>query len=180
LPNTSIEIKYREQVLTCLLDILLEQTACKRNLSNALSYALDEMFDNIWEHSKTEYGWFLAQYYRTKEYADICFLDNGITIKGTYDNKGIKTRNDARAIELALSGKSTKKEDRGLGLWTTEKLVTESPLKGEFLVLSGKGGYYKNKGRKILFNLSCYWQGTIILLRINKTREKIDYTQYIE
>ena len=138
------------------------------------------MFDNIWDHSKTKYGWFLSQYYKTKGYADICFLDNGITIKGSYDDKDIKTSNDAKAIMLALSGKSTKKGDRGFGLWTTEKLVTESSLNGEFLVLSGKSGYYRNRNKRILFNLNCYWQGTIILLRINKTKEKIDYTQYIE
>lgn len=180
LPNKLTEVKNRNQVLSCLLDILLEQIACKRNLYNAMWYALSEMFDNIWEHSKTEYGWFLAQYYRNKGFADICFLDNGITIKGSYDNKGIKVSNDAKAIELALSGKSTKKEDRGFGLWTTKRLVTESSLKGEFLVLSGQSGYYKSRSKEALFNLSCYWQGTIVLLRVNKTKETVDYRRYVE
>jgi len=156
LPNKSAEIKDRNQVLSCLLDILLQQIACKRNLYNAIWYALSEMFDNIWEHSKTEYGWFLAQYYRNKGFADICFLDNGISIKGAYDNKGIGVANDAKAIELALSGKSTQKEDRGFGLRTTKRLITESSLKGEFLVLSGQNGYYGSRNEEMLFNLNCY------------------------
>lgn len=178
--NNPVEARNREQVLSCLLDILLEQTGCKRNLFNAIGYALSEIFDNIWEHSKTNYGWFLAQYYKNKNYADICFLDNGITIKGAYKAKGIKIKDDANAIRLALSGRSTKTVERGFGLWTTRRLITQSPLMGDFLILSGKNGYYERKDNKMLFNLDCFWQGTIVLLRINKTKEKVDYTKYIE
>lgn len=179
--NTPDNVKKREQILFCLLDILLDQISCRRNLLNVLGYALAEMYSNIWEHSETKYGWFLAQYYTKKKYADICFVDNGITIKGSYQRKNIKVDNDTQAIKLALQGKSTKMtEERGFGLWTTKRLITESPLKGGFLIISGQSGYYENRKKKILFHLPCYWQGTIILLRINKTGEKINYTHYIE
>lgn len=179
--NTPSNTKSREQILSSLLDILLTQIGCKQNLLNALGYTLAEMYDNIWQHSKTKYGWFLSQYYRNKKYADICFVDNGITIKGSYQRKKIRVANDAKAIELALKGKSTKTiEGRGYGLWTTKRLTTESSLRGEFLIISGQSGYYESREKKMLFNLPRYWQGTIILLRINKTGEKIDYTRYIE
>lgn len=182
LPNKPTEVKNREQVEAYLKDILLEKINCKRNLSNTVGYALAEMFGNIWEHSKTKYGWFLAQYYKSKNYVDICFLDNGISIRGSYTRKEIKTTSDAGAIKLALKGKSTKvpEIERGYGLWTTRRLITESLLKGEFLILSGRGGYYKSREKELLFNLKCYWKGTIVLLRINRTKRKIDYTRYIE
>ena len=179
LPN-KFDLKSREQVLSCLLDILLEQIGCRGNLYNAIGYAFSEMFDNVWEHSQTDYGWFFAQYYKNKVFADLCFIDNGITIKGSYERKGIKIKNDIKAISLSLGGKSTKDQERGFGLWTKKKLVTQSPLQGKFLILSGCGGYYENQKQKLLFNLSCFWHGTIILLRINKTKEAIDYIDYIE
>ncbi|MFH1453962.1 MAG: DUF6398 domain-containing protein, partial [Armatimonadota bacterium] len=92
--------------------------------------------------------------------------DNGITIKGSYDKKGLIVKNDSEAIRLALNGKSTKGEERGYGLRTTRNLITESPLNGEFLILSGQSGYYKGKNNELLFDLSCRWEGTIILLRV--------------
>lgn len=179
LSNNPAETENRNKVFSCLLNILLEQIGNK-NLLNAIAYPFAEIFDNIWEHSKTEYGWCFAQCYEGKGYADICLLDNGITIKGSYDKKGFSVKNDSEAIKWALSGKSTKSEERGYGLSTTRNLITESPLNGEFLILSGQNGYYKNKNNEILFDLDCEWKGTIILLRIKQTKKKIDYTKYIE
>jgi len=178
--NSPTTIQNRDKVLSSLLDILLEKIGCKRNLLNPLTYALSEMFDNIWEHSETKYGWFLAQYYKNKNYIDICFLDNGISIKGAYEKRKIRVVNDVDAIQLALSGRSTKGQERGFGLRTTKKLITESLLKGEFLILSGKGGYYSNKENERFFNLNCDWKGTIVLLRVNKTKRNINYIRYIE
>jgi len=178
--NSPTTVQNRDQVLSSFLDILLRKIGCKRNLLNGLTYALSEIFDNIWEHSQTKHGWFLAQYYDRKNYADICFLDNGISIKGAYEKKKIKVANDIEAIQLALSGKSTKNKERGFGLRTTKNLITRSLLKGEFLILSGQGGYYSGKGNEEFFNLNCDWKGTIVLLRVNKTKRNINYTRYIE
>lgn len=173
-------VKGREQIETCLKDILLEQMNSKCTLSNALGYVLSEMLDNIWEHSRSEYGWFLAQYYKTKNYVDICILDNGISIKGSYDRENIRTTNDAGAIKLALKGVSTKEEKRGVGLYSTRRLVTESSLSGKFLLLSGRSGYFKSRNKELLFNLKCRWQGTIVLLRLYKSKEKVDWTPYVD
>lgn len=174
------QVKNREQIETCLKNILLKQMSGKRTLSNALGYTLSEMFDNIWEHSKSEYGWFLAQYYKNKNYVEICILDNGISLKGSYDRKKINVKNDTKAIELALSGVSTKKEERGMGLLSTKKLVTESSLRGKFLLLSGKSGYYKYRNKELLFNLKCHWRGTIVLFRLYKTKDKVEWAPYVD
>ena len=161
-PNTNKNTE--KKVLSCLIDLLLEKIG--QNLSNPLGYALSEMFDNIWEHSETEYGWFLAQYYKNKKYIDICFLDNGISIKGAYNKAKNQVSSDIKAIKLALEGKSTKSKKRGFGLRKTEKLITKSSIRGNFLILTGKSGYFSNRKERIFFNLDCYWQGTIIFLRV--------------
>ncbi len=178
--NSSNTVRDREKVLSCLIDLLLGKINSKRSLANVLGYALSEIFDNIWEHSATRYGWFLAQYYKNKKYADICFLDNGVSIKGAYNKQKIRVTKDSEAIQLALKGRSTKKEGRGFGLRTTRKLVTKSPLEGKFLIISGQAGYFSDKKNETFFTLNCTWGGTIVLLRINKTRKKIDYTKYVE
>ena len=130
------KIQNREQIENSLKNMLLTKMNSKSTLSNALGYSLSEMFDNIWEHARSKYGWFLAQYYKNKEYADICVIDNGISIKGSYAQKR-NLKSDTSAIKLALSGVSTKRDDRGIGLPSTKNLIVNSSLRGKFILLSG-------------------------------------------
>jgi len=177
--TSSEKIKDKEQIENSLRNILLTKMGSKNTLSSALGYSLSEMFDNIWEHAKSEYGWFLAQYYKNKKYVDICIIDNGISIKGSYVKKK-NIRSDTSAIKLALKGVSTKKDDRGMGLHSTRNLIINSSLKGKFILLSGQGGYYADKKKDLLFNLNCYWKGTIIFYRLYKTKNRVDWSQYVD
>lgn len=163
---------------SCILDILVEKVQCKKNI-NAYGYAFTEMFGNIWQHSKTCSGWFFAQYYPSKKFVDICFLDTGIGIKKSYTNLSLKS--DTDAIEAALAGKTSKAgEERGYGIWTTEKLVTKSDLSGSFLIITGNAAYFSDNKNKIPLLLDCNWKGTIVWLRIHKTAKKIDINEYVE
>lgn len=172
-------IRQRDLIISYLAELLLKSTGCKKGLANALSYPITEMFDNIWEHSKSPFGWFLAQYYKNKRYMDICILDTGISIMKSYENSGHKIENDIDALRMSIEGISTKKEERGFGLPTTRNLVTRSEFHGKFLLLSGNAGHYASQDQSIFFNTGWHWQGTIIAIRINKVAG-VDIYKYIE
>lgn len=181
--SDSDNIKNREGIENCLGDIILERMDSKTTLANPLKHAISEMLGNVWQHAKSKYGWMLAQYYKSKGYVDICILDDGISIKGSYDASNIakKPKNDTEAIELAISGVSTKKDNgRGTGLPSTKNLIINSLLHGKFLLLSGNSGYYENKKNTRRFMIESYWKGTIILLRLYKIKRKINIYSYID
>jgi len=179
--NSVSTMRTTENVINCLRGILTDKIGPVDGLADAITYSISEIFnDNIREHSQSKYGWFSAQYYPTKEYLDMCIVDNGITIKGSYIAQNIRVKDDSEAIKLALEGKSSKTEERGFGLRTTKNIITKSLLNGKFLIVSGSAGYYANKKKQQFFSLNPYWHGTIVSIRINKVKGRIDIYRYLE
>lgn len=171
----------KSEIIENLIKICTEKIGSPKGAINALGLAVDEIIDNIEEHSGTQYGWINAQYYPTKKYLDMCILDRGITILGNYQKHGISISDDLEAIKNALEGLSTRPEMiRGSGFRTFTNIIREG-FGGEMVVISGQAIAYANKQNlPLVQNLSMDWQGTIIAIRISKRTEPIDYTQYIE
>lgn len=93
------------------------------NYEAAVSYLISEITDNIIEHSGKDRGWLMVQYYPSSEYLDICIIDTGKTILGSYRDYGIiGAENDSQALDLALAGISTKSQQRGTGLRTSKAI----------------------------------------------------------
>ncbi len=105
---------------------------------DSIKYILGELSDNIDEHSEFEYASLMAQYYPNKKIVDIAIFDNGISIPSLFEKHKIQFKNDAEAINKAVSGKvTTKKEEqmRGFGLRTCSNLSIEG-LGGELHIVS--------------------------------------------
>ena len=101
-----------------ILDRLYEFNGEGKNYGgeNTFKYLVGEMVDNIYQHSEFNNAMVMAQKYPRKKYADICFIDDGISINGSFKKKGILLEEDYIAIEEAINGLSTKDKDRGTGL----------------------------------------------------------------
>ncbi len=171
-----------------LLDYLLPDYKYKRSLSHALKYFISEMTTNVHEHSRGNEFWIFAQYWGMKEELEICLLDDGVGLKGSYDQAGISTKDDLDALEKAMDGISAKKfkresfGERGFGIWTSLKLITESPLNGEFIMMSGEAGYYKKHGDKPRrFRMPAYtWQGVLVSARVHRPDVNFNLHDYLE
>ncbi|MDR3292066.1 MAG: hypothetical protein LBT10_07975 [Methanobrevibacter sp.] len=143
-------------------------------------HIINELTNNIYNHTSFEegladQGYTYAQEYPNEEKLDICVMDNGLTIPGSFKKNGISFIDDCDAISKAVSSTSVlKKEDnsRGMGLWTTLKLVVEGN-EGSVLIISGKGCLHikdrKNYKYEILDNSNIF-KGTLISLRLNKNQ----------
>lgn len=179
---SSVSEMLMEKLTSGFIELLLQQVGFRSLVLDAFHYAIGEMVTNISEHSQSEHGWILAQYYRSKEFLDVVLLDQGFGFKRVYEKAFGQTYTDQGAIEKALEGFSVKKDkERGYGLWTTKKLVTQSELNGKFLIISGSKGYFADNDRELWFNLpSWHWQGAIVILRMNKVKNKINLYDYVE
>lgn len=168
-----------------LLDNIIGDQEYKQNIKEAVGYLLAEMVGNVLEHSNSKHLWIFAQYWKGEEEIEICLVDEGIGFRKAYQNaeNPINPKDDVDAIKNALKGISSKKgfgdSERGYGIKTSLKLVTESELNGEFLIISGKACYSGMK-KQLFKTTRLFWQGAIIMIRIKKPTHKVDIYKYIE
>jgi hypothetical protein len=162
--RTTEHTKIRERLLSEITRLVKENLNLSTDNIEGVSYLISEITDNILEHSGNPRGWLLIQYYPVTEYLDICIIDTGKTILGSYQDHNIpEISNDEIALEKALWGISTKSAERGSGI-RTSRAISLSGLKGDFAIFSGRAMYYKEK----IINLPVKWSGTFVAMRIKK------------
>lgn len=169
------ETEIRENVLSKINSLLENNLKLNSNYKTAVSYIISEITDNIIDHSGVGRGWISAQYYPTKQFLDICIIDTGKTILGSYkDNNIAGINNDFDAIEKAISGVSTKDKERGFGMRTSKKLIEEG-LNGKFVLISGSAMLFNNE----LTQFPVKWEGTILALRMPQGIANFDYSHFL-
>ena len=142
-------------------------------------YLINELVDNIYQHSEFKNALVMAQRYEKKGFAEICFFDDGMTINGSFLKKGM-IFSDSDAIIKALNGLSSKSKDRGYGLSSNLNLFVNG-LKGELFIVSGNGAvYYTKKTQKIYrFQDKYRLNGTLISVRIPYPAKDVNLYDYI-
>ena len=167
-------------------NLIIRQLNIPPNVAIGLKYMIEETLDNITEHSDSDRGFIFAQAYPNKGYLDLCIADRGVSLLGSYqripDNE---IASDLEAIEAANRGFSSKNlpnaENRGYGIYTSKKMLTEG-LGGQYLLLSGSSFYLKTPGFNSFYSLpnGLRWNGTIVAFRIPYNVDKFNYINYIE
>lgn len=147
----------------------------------AFFYLFNELINNIEEHSNSTRAFIMAQKYKKLGFTETCVFDNGITIPTCFENHGIEFSTDSEAIEKAMNGKSTKKDQkgRGWGINTNVQIFTEG-LNGEIFIASRNGAVYLNKDKIERYRSTGIYHldGTLVSLRIPKGY--INVTKYLE
>ena len=160
----------RENILSSISQLLKNQLNFSEGERQPLSYFLDELTNNINDHSNASQGYVFAQFYPNSNYLDLCICDGG---KGIYqsflDNPKFNPANDIEAMQLALSGHSTKDrpEARGFGISTTRNMLVNG-LKGILFIWSGNTTFLQAVNKEAIVNIgeNGYFQGAFIALRL--------------
>lgn len=180
--NDAKTLRDKSGIIENLMKICVQKIGSPHGAINGLSLAVEEIIDNIEEHSKAKYGWINAQYYPTKRYLDMCILDRGVTLLENYQKNGISMSDDTEALKNALEGLSTKiiEKMRGSGLRTFTSMIREA-FEGEMIMISGPAiAYASKKQEPIVQKISVNWPGIIVAIRIPERSEPVDYAKYIE
>lgn len=159
----------RENILSSISGLLKNQLKFSETERQPLSYFLDELTNNINDHSEATEGFVFAQFYPGSNYLDLCICDAG---KGIYqsflDNPRFNPVNEIEAIQLALAGNSTKNrpEARGFGISTTRNMLVNG-LKGKLFLWSGNTTFYQAVNEEVIVSMAenNYFHGTFIALR---------------
>jgi hypothetical protein len=112
---------------------------------NAFNFLLSELIDNIYQHSFFDTALVIAQTYPKKGFSEITIFDNGVSIPASFENNGIGSPSDPKAIWMAINGISTKDKDRGRGLNSSVDMYINGG-DAEILIASRGGIFYKKKG----------------------------------
>jgi hypothetical protein len=160
----------RENVLSAVSQLLKNQLKFSEKERMPLAYFLGELTDNINEHSLASEGYVFAQYYPNSNYLDLCICDAGQGILQSYlNNPKFNPNTEAEAIQLALSGSSTKDrtEARGFGITTTRNMLVNG-LRGKLFLWSGNTTFLQTVNKEAIVSIdgNGYFQGTYIALRL--------------
>ena len=176
----------KEAVSSIVENIIIQQLSIRSNVANGLKYMIDEILDNITEHSESDRGYIFAQAYPTKGFLDVCIADRGVSLLGSYEKlPDNEISSDIEAIKAANRGLSSKNlpdaENRGFGIRTSKQMLIQG-LGGQYLMISGSSLYIKTLNLDSFYSMphGLRWNGTIVALRIPYYSSSFNYINYIE
>ena len=161
--------RLREYLLTVFENILLHQLQISGQMVIVIKYLISEAMDNIVEHSGVSSGWIMVQNFSKKGFLDVCILDTGLRLLGSYQKFNFPDiETDDQALKQAVNGNSTKQlaVTRGYGIDTSRRMLVDG-LKGKYFLFSGAAFYvYTSEIEQIIpLERINNWNGTILALR---------------
>lgn len=160
----------RESITNSITSLLKTQLKLNSTQYTPIVYLIEELTNNINDHSGAENGFVFGQFYPSSNYFDLCISDHGKGIFHSYVGNARFTPNtELEALEFAINGRSTKDrpEARGFGISTSRDMLVNG-LRGKFFIWSGNNAYVQSIEKVGLLNVpkDCYFQGTYIALRV--------------
>jgi anti-sigma regulatory factor (Ser/Thr protein kinase) len=147
--------------------------------SVALAYCLSELLRNVFEHSGSRSGAFVAASYFSKtDRVTISVADLGVTVPVHIKRQFSPDRplEEAAALRVALepraSGSYDRKRNAGLGLYMTRRIADLTG--GKFWLMSGglcarndgDSGALGGRGEVTLSGIANRWEGTVVALTL--------------
>ena len=148
----------------------LQANGLPKEIYSPISYMVEELTQNLLQHSRAEKGYMALQLYPNLGFIDLAFSDSGKGFLNSYQHSYHpypEVVDDETAIRAALDQKSTKDQptSTGYGIYTTRRMLCHG-LGGHFFMWSGRGFYINNRGKEQYGTLSCGWPGSLTVLRI--------------
>lgn len=148
---------------------LQKQTNKKVEFSN-INVAIQEIFNNIKDHSTESIGCVFAQFYPKRNQICISLSDFGVGIPTSLRTKFPEIKNDSdlleKAVEHGVSTRSTP-QNRGVGLWNIMKSLTQSSI-GTVYIVSNYGTIsYSNEVVIDKDDSKVFYPGTFFEIWIN-------------
>lgn len=160
------------EVLQSILKVLRNNSSMHENVYTGLDYCLNEILDNVLNHSEENEGWVVAQYSEELNSIRLIVADFGIGI-----HKSLNIRHnfsESEALFKCIEEGITNGKGQGHGLYATSSFVKLN--KGWLSVCSGTKKLNVTEKQTIVKDVAG-WNGTYVYLRIN-TNIDVDYTEF--
>lgn len=135
--------------INTLVDNFIQEVSqaavCEDGVLEGLTWCLNEVMDNVLQHSIVGQGYVMGQIHRTTKHIAFCVFDTGQGIYNSLRNTLHAPRNPIDAITLAVKEGVTrdKRIGQGNGMWGLHNIVK---LNSGRLAITSNGGCYMTKG----------------------------------
>ncbi len=142
-----------------------------KGVLNAIEWSLNEVLDNVIQHSKTGFGYVMGQLHATSKNIAFTIFDSGQGIYNSMRDTEHHPRTTIDAITLAIQEEITRDKSigQGNGLFGLHSIVKQG--KGKLVITSGKGSYTYNNGYVRTYDslpyMSLQTPGTIVDFQLN-------------
>lgn len=137
-----------------IMSQLRDTVSCENGVLIGLSWCMNEIMDNVLNHSKSSMGYIMVQVHKRKKHISISIFDTGIgLLNSLIQSDEYKPKDEIEAIELAIKKGVTcnKVLGQGNGLWGLNQIICAN--KGFLSIMTGhieaKYDYY-NEEKKIV------------------------------
>lgn len=146
-----------------------------KGVLNAIEWSLNEVLDNVIQHSKTGFGYVMGQLHSTSKNIAFTIFDIGQGIYNSMRDSEHHPRTVIDAITLAIQEEVTRDKSigQGNGLFGLHSIVKQG--KGKLVITSGKGSYVYNNGDVRTYDslpfISSKTPGTIVDFQLNYSND---------
>jgi hypothetical protein len=129
-------------------DEVYKQAVCQPGVIEGLTWCLNEVMDNVLQHSLTSHGYVMGQIHRTSKHIAFCIFDPGQGIYNSLKPSKHSPRNPIDAITMAVKEGVTRDTNigQGNGMWGLHSIVKAN---SGTLVITSNSASYMLKGDEI-------------------------------
>lgn len=166
--STSEEVA---RIVDAFIEELQKSAQFYKGVLNAIEWSLNEVLDNVIQHSKIGFGYVMGQLHQTSKNIAFTIFDSGQGMFNSMKDSVHHPRTTTDAITLAIQEEVTRDKSigQGNGLFGLHSIVKQG--KGKLVITSGDGSYIYNNDYVRTYNkLPCIsWQtpGTIVDFQLN-------------
>lgn len=170
--STSEEVA---KIVDAFIGELQKSAQFYKGVLNAIEWSLNEVMDNVIQHSKTGFGYVMGQLHSTSKNIAFTVFDSGQGIYNSMKESEHQPRTTIDAITLAIQEEVTrdKKIGQGNGLFGLHSIVKQG--EGKLVITSGRGSYIYNSGVVKTYDqlpfISKQTPGTIIDFQLNYAKD---------
>lgn len=124
----------------------------QKNVLNSIEWSLNEVMDNVLQHSEADAGYVMGQLHASNEQVAFTVYDCGRGMFNSLKDSEHHPRNDIDAITLAIRESVTRDKSigQGNGLFGLHSIVQQGA--GRLRISSGSGAYMYNNGNVTTFD----------------------------
>lgn len=163
------------KIVDAYIEELQKSAQFYKGVLNAIEWSLNEVLDNVIQHSKTAFGYVMGQIHQNSKNIAFTVFDSGQGIFNSMKDSIHHPRTTIDAITMAVKEEVTrdKRIGQGNGLFGLHSIVKQG--KGKLVITSGSGSYTYNNGYVRTYDhlpfTSPQTPGTIVDFQLNYSED---------
>lgn len=116
------------ELVTAFVNAIRECIEVEKGVMGSIEWCLNEVMDNVLQHSASGVGYVMGQVHKEKKRVSICVFDMGVGIYGSLKNSKYCPRTPLDGLTMALQEKVTRDEHvgQGNGMWGLKRIIDKN------------------------------------------------------